>query len=307
MEHHPVSSARVAKQTYTVPSRLIGKEVQIHLYADWVEVYYKGHLVEGMARVRGEGKLTSITVTSSAPWCTSPEPSPATASGSSCFPTMHFRLAYDAHREWRGERADVEYVRILHLRRPLLWKPRHGSHGMEATVDSALLLLLEAGESFDYAEVRDLAEPKVPEAPLLTLSSQPDLKTYDPCSRVLWPMLRIAATGASTGCAGSPGCPLARPGRPSSTTACPWRCASNWIIWPMAASSSAASTCWLSGCPAPARPTPCAPWATAWWKLATPSSSLRPTAWCRTCWPPNATWTCPAGGASWTASTPIPR
>ena len=40
-------------------------------------------------------------------------------------------------------------------------------------------MLLEAGESFDYAEVRDLAEPKVPEAPLLTLSGQPDLKIYD--------------------------------------------------------------------------------------------------------------------------------
>ena len=46
-------------------------------------------------------------------------------------------------------------------------------------MDSALSLLLEAGEPFDYAEVRDLAEPKVPEAPLLTLSGKPDLKVYD--------------------------------------------------------------------------------------------------------------------------------
>ena len=30
-----------------------------------------------------------------------------------------------------------------------------------------------------YAAVRDLAEPKVPEAPLLTLSGKPDLKIYD--------------------------------------------------------------------------------------------------------------------------------
>ena len=76
------------------------------------------------------------------------------------FPTMRFRLAYDALREWRGEPADVEYVRILHL----------VATTMEATVDSALPLLLEAGESFDYAEVRDLAEPKVPEAPVLVWS-----------------------------------------------------------------------------------------------------------------------------------------
>ena len=58
---------------------------------------------------------------------------------------MHFRLTYDALRQWRGERADVEYVRILHL----------AATTMAATVDSALSLLLEAGESFDYAEVRE--------------------------------------------------------------------------------------------------------------------------------------------------------
>ena len=46
-------------------------------------------------------------------------------------------------------------------------------------MDRALSLLLEAGQPFDYAAVRDLAEPKVPEAPLLTLTGQPDLKIYD--------------------------------------------------------------------------------------------------------------------------------
>ena len=50
---------------------------------------------------------------------------------------------------------------------------------MEATVDSALSLLLETGRPFDYTEVRDLAEPKPPEAPALTLAGQPDLKIYD--------------------------------------------------------------------------------------------------------------------------------
>ena len=50
------STIQAAGRTYTVPSRLIGKEVQIQLYADWVEVYYKGHLVERMERVHGEGE-----------------------------------------------------------------------------------------------------------------------------------------------------------------------------------------------------------------------------------------------------------
>ena len=49
------------------------------------------------------------------------------------FPTMTFRLAYDAlKRNGVGERADVEYVRILHL----------AATTMESTVDSALALLL---------------------------------------------------------------------------------------------------------------------------------------------------------------------
>ena len=47
---------QVAGHSYSVPSCLIGKEVQIRLYADWVEVYYKGHRVERMERVRGEGE-----------------------------------------------------------------------------------------------------------------------------------------------------------------------------------------------------------------------------------------------------------
>ena len=44
--------SQVAGRTYTIPSRLIGKEVQVRMYADWVEVYYKVYLVERMERVR---------------------------------------------------------------------------------------------------------------------------------------------------------------------------------------------------------------------------------------------------------------
>ena len=63
----------------------------------------------------------------------------------------------------------MEYVRILHL----------AATTREATVDRALSLLLEAGQPFDYAEVRDLADPKPPEAPALVLTGKPDLKIYD--------------------------------------------------------------------------------------------------------------------------------
>ena len=160
---------QVAGRSYSVPSRLIGKEVQIRLYADWVEVYYKGHLVERMERVRGAGEANVNYRHVIGSLVRKPGAFARYRFREQLFPTMQFRLAYDALKEWRGERADVEYVRILHL----------AATTMEATVDSALSLLLEAGEAFDYAEVRDLAQPKVPVAPALTLSGKPNLKIYD--------------------------------------------------------------------------------------------------------------------------------
>ena len=71
------------------------------------------------------------------------------------FPTRTFRLAYDALRRWRGERADVEYVRILHL----------AATTMESDVDRVLKGLLQSGESFDYATVHRLSTPAPPPVP----------------------------------------------------------------------------------------------------------------------------------------------
>ena len=163
------STVQVASRTYSVPSRLIGKEVRIRLYADWVEVYYRDNLVERMARVHGDREANVNYRHVIGSLVRKPGAFARYRFREQLFPTLHFRLAYDALKEWRGERADVEYVRILHL----------AATTMEATVDSALDLLLEAGQCFDYAVVRELAEPKPPEAPLLTLASQPDLKIYD--------------------------------------------------------------------------------------------------------------------------------
>ena len=39
-----------------MPSRLIGVMVDVRLYTDHVEVYYKGHLAESMERIRGKDK-----------------------------------------------------------------------------------------------------------------------------------------------------------------------------------------------------------------------------------------------------------
>ena len=171
------STIQAAGRTYTVPSRLIGKEVQIRLYAEHLEVYYKGHLVERMERVRGEREanvnyrhvIGSPGRGRGQALVRKPGAFARYRFREQMFPTMTFRLAYDALKRWRGERADVEYVRILHL----------AATTMESTVDSALALLLEASEPFDYAIVKELANPTPPRAPVLSLSGMPDLRVYD--------------------------------------------------------------------------------------------------------------------------------
>ena len=163
------STIQAAGRTYTVPSRLIGKEVQLRLYAERLEVYYKGHLVERMERVRGEREANVNYRHVIGSLVRKPGAFARYRFREQMFPTMTFRLAYDALKRWRGERTDVEYVRILHL----------AATTMESTVDSALALLLEAGEPFDYATVKELANPASPRAPVLSLPGMPDLRVYD--------------------------------------------------------------------------------------------------------------------------------
>ena len=163
------STIQAAGRTYTVPSRLIGKEVQIRCTPSVWKCTTRATWWNAWSGCAVKGRPTSITATSSAPWCASPGPSP-TASGEQMFPTMTFRLAYDALKRWRGERTDVEYC-------------ADPAENLAATTmgprADRLALLLEAGEPFDYATVKELANPAPPRAPVLSLSGMPDLRVYD--------------------------------------------------------------------------------------------------------------------------------
>ncbi len=163
------STIRVANRTYSVPARLRGMEVEVRLYVDHVEVYYKGQLVERMERVRGSGEAQINYRHIIHSLVRKPGAFARYRFREHLFPTETFKLAHDALRKWRGERADVEYVRILHL----------AATTMESEVDRTLSLLLEAGERFDYPLVRELVAPPTPQVPHLDSLSDPDLKVYD--------------------------------------------------------------------------------------------------------------------------------
>ena len=163
------STIRVANRTYSVPSRLIGTVVDARVYADHIEVYYKEHLVESMERLHGTGEAQIDYRHIIGSLVRKPGAFARYRFREQMFPTQTFRLAYDALCGWRGERADVEYVRILHL----------AATTMESKVDRALGRLLESGLSFDYAMVRRLSAPDPPPIPELKLPGTVDLGVYD--------------------------------------------------------------------------------------------------------------------------------
>ena len=159
----------MANRTYSVPSRLIGVVVDVRLYSDQIEVYYKDHLVESMERLHGTGEAQIDYRHIIGSLVRKPGAFARYRFRKQMFPTHIFRLAYDALRGWRGERADVEYVRILHL----------AATTMEIEVDRSLGRLLESRVSFDYAMVRELVVPAPPSVPELKLPGKVDLGVYD--------------------------------------------------------------------------------------------------------------------------------
>ena len=84
------------------------------------------------------------------------------------FPSLVFRRTYDALRSFHGERADAQYVRILHL----------AAVSGEEVVERIFSELLEGGERFDADRVRLAVRPERPSVPTVAIGA-PDLKVYD--------------------------------------------------------------------------------------------------------------------------------
>lgn len=175
------STISVGGRIYSVPSRLRDHEVEARVHPDTVEVRYADKPVAIMPRLRGADvhRIDYRHII----WSLVRKPGAFARYRyrEDLFPTLTFRLAYDALRARRGDRADVEYVRILHL----------AASTMETRVERALTTLLARDEAFDYAAVKQLANPETPAIPTLSIG-EPDLLAYD----ALIPG-RLASGGAS--------------------------------------------------------------------------------------------------------------
>jgi transposase len=162
------STIRVGRRTYSVPSRLIGHSIIARLHADTVEVYYGDERVLTMPRLRGD--CDHAIDYRHVIWSLVRKPGAFARYRyrEDLFPSLTFRRAYDSLVERRGDRADVEYVRILHL----------AASTLEAAVERALDELLATGAAFDFATVKARCAPEVTAYPVVVIGA-PDLGAYD--------------------------------------------------------------------------------------------------------------------------------
>jgi hypothetical protein len=170
------STIRVGDNVYSVASRLIGERLEVRLYAERLEVYYGSERVAEIERLRGRGRAAIDYRHLIWSLVRKPGAFARYRYREALFPSLVFRRAYDALQARCGSRADVEYVRILHL----------AAGTCERDVERVLCELLDRGELRDYGQVQAAVRPVQIELPASTIEP-PDLAAYDLC---------IAAQGA---------------------------------------------------------------------------------------------------------------
>jgi hypothetical protein len=133
------------RNIYSVDSRLIGERVDVRLYAEVLEVWFFGKVMERIPRLRGQRKHR-INYRHVIDWLVrKPGAFEDYRYREDLFPTSRFRMAYDALRESMPGRSSREYLQILEL----------AARENEAMVDSALRALLEEEQAITAQTVTD--------------------------------------------------------------------------------------------------------------------------------------------------------
>ena len=162
------STIRIGSRVHSVPSRLIGHTVEARQHPSTVEVRYGGQVLCTMPRLRGaaDHRIDYRHIIGSL--VRKPGAFARYRFREELFPSLTFRAAYDALGRTHGERADVEYVRLLHL----------AATTSERQVEVTLRARLDAGAGCDYASVQAEVRPPVPTIPVVHIP-RPDLSRYD--------------------------------------------------------------------------------------------------------------------------------
>jgi hypothetical protein len=162
------STISVDKVLYSVPSRLIGRDLKALVYPEVVRVFFGDTLVQEMPRAApGSKKINYRHIV--AHLLRKPGAFANYQYREELFPSVIFRQAYDALAQKRPERADKEYLSILNL----------AAMGSEQDVEAALTVLLEAQQLPLLTAVRELVGNDCPSELPDVYIPVPDLCSYD--------------------------------------------------------------------------------------------------------------------------------
>lgn len=152
---------------YSVPSRLIGRELRALLYPEVVRLFLGSTLVVEVPRQAPGAKRINYRHLV-AQLLRKPGAFAGYVFRDDLFPSVTFRKAYDALVAWRPERADKEYLRVLH----------HAATSGETDTELALSALLEAGKPPLLDSVKELTDVRKDVVPDVHIPA-PDLCSYD--------------------------------------------------------------------------------------------------------------------------------
>lgn len=163
------STITVARNSYSVPSRLIGEKVKAKCYEDRIEIFYHGVAQMTVPRLCGRSGHR-INYRHIIDWLVrKPGAFHNYRYRDDLFPTLNFRIAYDRLREGCSERvADLEYLRIL----------KHAARTMECKVDAVLERLCAKGTLPRWNTVLEFCPPGAVGVPEVTVAPV-DLSQYD--------------------------------------------------------------------------------------------------------------------------------
>ena len=163
------SLIRVDKKSYSVPTGLIGKWVDVWV-GEWeVDVYLSTEFVERLPRLVGaDGSRVNYRHVIDT-LLRKPGGFRHYRYRDDLFPTLTFRRAWERLNDWHAPRqADIHYLHILKL----------AARNMECDVEAALTLLLETGESWQAEDVRQLLAPAPQQVPTVARGAV-ELHIYD--------------------------------------------------------------------------------------------------------------------------------
>jgi transposase len=161
------SLVTISKALYTVPSRLIGHELRALVYAEVVRLFLGNTLVIEMPRQQAGGKRINYRHLV-AHLMRKPGAFAGYVFRDDLFPSLVFRQTYDKLVERKPERADKEYLAILH----------HAAMGNQQDVEAALELVLAGGATPCLATVKELTHVQVGALPDIQIPV-PELFSYD--------------------------------------------------------------------------------------------------------------------------------